>query len=1817
MVAKDTGSGVTSNFRPSDTSGSQPGDTLLFATEEFQNVYGIVPDQIIPNGYLTTSAGSVKYNNTLSWSALPTDGVNSFNTGGVVAPATPRNFSGATVTLSDMTDPVLAGIPGSDLQLSSNSPVPASDTAVVNHLSGISCSDAFDPSPVLVVDTPVEFPDGETTVIPITCTDAANNMASAQARVTVSNFLDTDGDGIGDDVDDDDDNDGVPDASDAFPTDANESVDTDGDGTGNNADLDDDADGVPDNIDVFPLDSTETTDTDGDGVGNNADLDDDGDGTNDDLDAFPLDASETLDTDGDGIGNNTDADDDGDGVADNADVFPLDPNESVDTDGDGVGNNADTDDDGDGVPDNEDAFPLDPNESVDTDGDGTGNVADTDDDGDGYLDGNDAFPLDSTEWLDTDGDGIGNNSDLDDDNDGHLDTEDAFPLDPTESEDFDGDGVGDNADDDDDNDGVPDADDAFPLNVDESLDSDGDGIGDNADTDIDGDGVDNASDRFPLDPTESIDTDGDGIGNNADSDDDNDGAFDFLDAFPLDASESLDSDNDGLGDNADLDDDGDGVADASDAFPLDASETTDTDGDGSGNNIDEDDDNDGVPDVDDAFPLDGTESIDSDGDGIGNNADIDDDNDGVADAEDAFPLDPNEWRDTDSDGIGNNADDDDDADGVLDADDAFPLDSTRSQPDTIDTDNDGVIDQTDNCVNVANADQVDTDGDANGDACDDDDDGDGVADQTDDFPLDATESIDTDGDGQGNNADSDDDADGTPDSLDQFPLDPAESVDTDGDGIGNNADADDDGDGVADDVDAFPLDHGEVMDTDGDGIGNNADQDDDGDGVPDVSDVFPLDPAESRDTDFDGQGDNADTDDDNDGTPDLEDDFPLDASESSDFDGDGVGNNADPDDDGDGVSDALDVFPLDSEESKDTDADGVGDNRDTDDDGDGVVDSEDAFPLDPDESLDTDGDGVGNNADTDDDGDGVDDDSDAFPLNPDLSEPIPDDTDQDGVPDEDDNCPDTPNENQQDTDADGSGDACDADDDNDGVPDVDDPLPLDPNESLDSDGDGIGDNTDSDDDNDGIPDSVENANGLDPLLASDALLDSDGDGLSNLDEHLKGSNILADDVAPEIALVSPLVVAATGRLTQVTFDQVTATDGRDGSVALGLNPKGPYRSGNHELEWTAADSAGNVAIRKQILKVMPLVTLVPSVHQTVEGNEVTFGLILSGRAPDYPVRVQIGLEGTADSSDVSGLDEWVELNGGIHGEFSFLIVDDGIDEGDETLILVATSAEGAVVGPRDSEAVTITGSNLAPVGQIVIGQANESRITVAQNDGPVSVKAEVSDPNPEDTLSYDWSGTSSAIVLDAVNAADTGFDPGAVGTGIYRLRVEVSDSANPAKILRLSRLVRVNAEVPVLENDLDTDGDGISDADEGHTDSDGDGIEDYQDNSDDLTLLPIAQGDDLDLVETVPGLRLGLGDTSIANGQRRAGLTDNDVAGLVDDTQEPLDNTLDEDYEHPLGLFDFRVDQLPAPGSAIHVVLPLPDGLPEEAVYRKYSTDSGWQDFALTGGNDIGSAGRSPTGLCPEPDPELYSHGLSPGDECILLTLVDGGLNDADGETNGEVSDPGGVGVLLPDTMPPEISVPASLMVTSDSPLSASDAVVSDFIAGAACVDDRSGELEVTVDAPQNIAVGTVGTVTFSCTDEAQNVASASATITISPPAVDTSASPQVSSDGAGCFIATAAHGSYLAPQVMTLRRFRDEQLLTNTPGRAFVALYYRWSPPIADVIADSEMLRAVVRLALLPLVLTVEFPLLALLLGLVIIFAGSRFAWIRRARSI
>ena len=135
-----------------------------------------------------------------------------------------------------------------------------------------------------------------------------------------------------------------------------------------------------------------------------------------------------------------------------------------------------------------------------------------------------------------------------------------------------------------------------------------------------------------------------------------------------------------------------------------------------------------------------------------------------------------------------------------------------------------------------------------------------------------------------------------------------------------------------------------------------------------------------------------------------------------------------------------------------------------------------------------------------------------------INEKIDNDRDGDKIVNHLDNCPDTPNEDQLDSDNDGKGNICDDDDDNDGILDDKDNCPLTPNpDQKDDDNDGIGNVCDNDnggdnadDDGDGIKNSEDNC----PNIANPDQKDTDNDGKGDVcddDDDNDGVNDSSDN----------------------------------------------------------------------------------------------------------------------------------------------------------------------------------------------------------------------------------------------------------------------------------------------------------------------------------------------------------------------------------------------------------------------------------------------------------------------------------------------------------------------------------------------------------------------------------------------------------------------------------------------------------------------------------------------------------------------------------
>lgn len=63
-----------------------------------------------------------------------------------------------------------------------------------------------------------------------------------------------------------------------------------------------------------------------------------------------------------------------------------------------------------------------------------------------------------------------------------------------------------------------------------------------------------------------------------------------------------------------------------------------------------------------------------------------------------------------------------------------------------------------------------------------------------------------------------------------------------------------------------------------------------------------------------------------------------------------------------------------------------------------------------------------------------------------------------------------------------------------------------------------------------------------------------------------------------------------------------------------------------------------------------------------------------------------------------------------------------------------------------------------------------------------------------------------------------------------------------------------------------------------------------------------------------------------------------------------------------------------------------------------------------------------------------------------------------------------------------------------------------------------------------------------------------------------------------GCYIATAVYGGYDMPEVLVLRKFRDEILKKNFFGRIFIKIYYALSPKAAEKLKSHKWINGKVK---------------------------------------
>ncbi len=339
----------------------------------------------------------------------------------------------------------------------------------------------------------------------------------------------------------------------------------------------------------------------------------------------------------------------------------------------------------------------------------------------------------------------------------------------------------------------------------------------------------------------------------------------------------------------------------------------------------------------------------------------------------------------------------------------------------------------------------------------------------------------------------------------------------------------------------------------------------------------------------------------------------------------------------------------------------------------------------------------------------------------------------------------------------------------------------------------------------------------------------------------------------------------------------------------------------------------------------------------------------------------------------------------------------------------------AVIGTDVEQVITIVSREIAPIVKLIVNQSSMKTRKVSTSGGLVTISGRVFDKNVNDFHSYDWSRTDNNIVdLDNVPETLT-FDPSSMQAGVYRVRLKVTDSSGLTGESKTH--IKVKVEMPVLSSTLDSDNDGIVDSLEGLGDSDGDGIPDYLDPLDQpVNILPIL---DKQVMQSRPGLSILLGDFAFSGERGSATTSETDISNFGELAAGI--SALDRNFEKKSDIVDFVIEGIDQQGDQASIVIPLSQPIPADAVYRKFLANRGWVTM-LSGNGYLIETALSVNGVCPEINSNNYTAGLIQGNNCLKLTLIDGGEYDGDGISNGRIADPGVIAVEKTVVTTPPVS---------------------------------------------------------------------------------------------------------------------------------------------------------------------------------------------------
>lgn len=380
-------------------------------------------------------------------------------------------------------------------------------------------------------------------------------------------------------------------------------------------------------------------------------------------------------------------------------------------------------------------------------------------------------------------------------------------------------------------------------------------------------------------------------------------------------------------------------------------------------------------------------------------------------------------------------------------------------------------------------------------------------------------------------------------------------------------------------------------------------------------------------------------------------------------------------------------------------------------------------------------------------------------------------------------------------------------------------------------------------------------------------------------------------------------------------------------------------------------------------------------------------LVLDDAPIEYPVRlpVEVGRYALTDLNERIV----VEIEAGLSAAVTFT---PNANEGE----VVLTLTEGAI--NAELGGLTIHRAQLRQLSEVPfpvslnVDQSGRSDTVVMQDGGIVNLTVTAGAP-----ASIDWSESDLALNIRVQTTAAVSIDPSLLD-GQYRVRARITETQTPHRIANVEVLLRIASPADLNRYAAHKEFELTQSAQQ-------------------LTICPggnfrVADCSNEQLQVSVPeGYTLRLGSTaetvSWSTSQYGVGVTLNDL--------HLQQNAADPNHEHVGVIVDFELDDLEAAGESVPVVVELPsaESIPANAKWRKYTEETGWQDFVQDDANALHSALRTADDECPWVGADVWQAGLLVGNECVRLTLEDGGPNDADREADGVIRDPGTLAIAV------------------------------------------------------------------------------------------------------------------------------------------------------------------------------------------------------------